>query len=1147
MFLTATMSDRSEKKHKVRQFPLTNLALSNKNTVYLLVIFLVVFGFYSYRSLPKELFPDIVIPTVMVQTVYPGNTPIDIENLVTRPIEKEIEVIRGVKEINSTSSQDVSAIFVEFNTNVDIKNALQDVKDAVDKAKSELPDDLPQDPFVADIDFSEFPIIYINLSGDYSINELKRYAEFLEDEIERIAEISKVDILGLNEREIKINVDQFKMESVEVSFTDIENAVGFENISMSAGEIKAGGTRRSLRIIGEFENMAQIRDIIVKNEKGNIVYLKDIATVEDGFEEPKAFARLNDEPVVSLHVIKKGGENLLAATDQIFTVLENARNDGSIPRNLKITITNDQSDIIRKQLSNLENSIIMGVILVILVLYFFLGTRNSLFVGFAIPLSMLIAFMVFNLANYRVNMILLFSLILALGMLVDNAIVVVENIFRYTERGYSRIEAARLAVGEIAGPIISSTATTLAAFFPLVFWQSLIGEFMKILPITLIITLTSSLFVALVIIPVFTSAFMKSGDQLPKPNKKRSLLIAAGMILLAALFYILGINTPGTLLAIFALIGLANVAFLHTIGKKFQENFLPWLESYYRKTLQVILVKSNPFFVVLGTFLLLIFTLFLMSVRAPKVVFFPDMDPQYINILATLPIETDLEKTNAFMLELEQDVNEIIEPSRHIVKSVLATVGNGAKGENEFLDLSETPHRGMVTVTFIDFELREDINTWDIMKEFEEKLIDRYPGVSVSVEKQNAGPPVGREINLEVSGRDFERLILLSEEIQNYIDRAEIPGIEGLNTDLELGKPEAIIHIDRDMARRYGLSTGQIAGTIRTALFGKEVSDFKVGEDEYPIQLRLNEESRHNITELLNQRVTFRDQTSGKIVQVPISAVADVSFGTTYGSVKRKDLNRMVTIYSNVLKGYNATEINDQLKKLLAGYDMPAGYTYRFTGEQEEQAESMAFLGKAMLIAIALILIILVSQFNSVVKPLIILIAVILSTIGVFGGIATFRMDFVVIMTGVGLISLAGIVVNNAIVLIDYTDLLKKRKRQELGLEENALLPNDISKECIIQAGSTRLRPVMLTAITTILGLIPLAIGLNIDFISLFEHLDPKIYFGGDNVAFWGPLSWTVIFGLTFSTFLTLLVVPAMYQILYLGKRRLSRLGPDRK
>jgi len=1091
--------------------------------------------------MPKELFPDIVIPTVMVQTIYPGNPPLDMENLVTRPIEKELEVIKGVKEISSTSSQDVSAIFVEFNTDVDIKQAVLDVKDAVDKAKSELPDDLPQDPMVMDIDFSEFPIIYINLSGDYSITELKKYAEYLEDEIETFPEISKVDIIGLNEREISINVDPFRMEQLEISFDDLENAVGYENLSMAAGQIKEGRYRRSVRIIGEFQDAREIGDVIVKHEKGHIVHLKDIAAVVDGFEEPKAFARLNRQPVVSLHVIKKGGENLLSATDKIFSLLDQSRENGSLPQGLHITLTNDQSDLIRKQLSNLENSMILGVILVVFVLFLFLGTRNAMFVGFAIPLSMFISFFVLNLLGYKLNMILLFSLILALGMLVDNAIVVVENIYRYLDRGYTKMEASRLATGEIARAIISSTATTLAAFFPLLFWDSLMGEFMKLLPLTLIVVLSASLFVALAITPTLTSTFMRAGEQLPKPKTRRTLIIAMSLITLSAVLYISGKNTPGTILLIFGFIGICHLLFLFKIARWFKDVFLPWLESLYLKTMQYVMAGLKPFLVIAGTLLLLVFTLFLLAVRQPKIVFFPSMDPQYINILATLPVSTDIEITNDFMQKMEDDVYRVLEPYENIVKSVLTTVGSGARGENEFLDISETPHRGMITVTFVDYELRDNVNTMDVMREMTDQLIGKYPGVLVSVEQQSAGPPVGKPINIEVTGMDFDMLLAQVDRLIQTIETAGIDGIEGLNIDLDLGKPEAIVHIDRDRARRYGLSTGQISATIRTALFGKEVSKLKDGEDEYPIQLRLDEQYRHNMANLLNLRITFRDQASGKIQQVPISAVADVSYGSTYESVKRKNLTRMVTIYSNVMKGYNATDINNQLKDLLASETMPPGYNYKFTGEQQEQEESMAFLVRALFIAMSLILIIMVSQFNSIVKPFIIMLSVLFSTIGVFGGISTFRMDFVVIMTGIGLVSLAGIVVNNAIVLIDYIDLLKRRKRLELGMEEGAILPRDIATECVIEGGRTRLRPVLLTAVTTILGLLPLASGLNIDFISFFETFNPKIYFGGDNVAFWGPISWTIIFGLTFSTFLTLVVVPALYHVLAMGKVYLHR------
>jgi multidrug efflux pump subunit AcrB len=374
------------------------------------------------------------------------------------------------------------------------------------------------------------------------------------------------------------------------------------------------------------------------------------------------------------------------------------------------------------------------------------------------------------------------------------------------------------------------------------------------------------------------------------------------------------------------------------------------------------------------------------------------------------------------------------------------------------------------------------------------------------------------------------------------IARSGIQGIEGLKLDVNLGKPELIIHIDRERARRLGLSTGQIAMVLRTALFGRDISDFKVGEDEYPIQLRLKQEYRDNLASLMNQKVTFRDMVTGRIKQIPISSVADFTYSNSFESVKRKDLKRVITLYSNVLKGYNGTEINAELKRLLSHVEMPSGYEYRFTGEQQEQQESIAFLVMALLGALALILLITVTQFNSIVKPLIIMVSVLLSTIGVFGGLATFKMDFVIIMTGIGIISLAGIVVKNAIVLIDYIDLTKLRKRVELGLDEKDTLPMDIEVECVIRAGKTRLRPVLLTALTAILGLLPLAAGMNINFDTLLTHFNPHIYFGGDNVAFWGPISWTIIFGLTFSTILTLVIVPVIYHILYRAKIRLGKL-----
>ncbi|MFO8236049.1 MAG: efflux RND transporter permease subunit [Bacteroidales bacterium] len=1130
----------SIKKKVVRQFKLTTLALNNRNTILLLAIAIVGFGIFSYKNLPKELTPEVVIPTIMIQTSYPGNPPVDIENLITRPIEKEVESVRGIKEINSTSSQGFSLIFVEFNTDVNIDKALQDVKDAVDKSKRDLPNDLQSDPNVEDIDFSEFPIININLSGDYSIEALNDYAEYFEDMIDEIDQISKVEIKGINDQEIQINVDPHKMESVGLNFVDIENAIKAENLSMPGGELRFDRTNRSVRTIGEFEDVLEIKDIVVKNDNDKLVYLKDIAEVQMGYEYPESFARLDNSPVVSLQVIKKSGENLLAATDQIFDILDEAVENREVPEDLKISITNDQSDMIRQQLNNLENSIILGVIFVILVLYYFLGTKNSLFVGTAIPMSMFLSFIIIGLLGGRLNMIVLFSLILALGLLVDNAIVVVENIYRFVhDKGHDAYNAAWQAVGEIALPIITSTITTLSAFLPLAFWGGITGEFMKNLPITLIIVLSSSLFVALVIIPVLAATFIKYGKMKNdgKIDKRKNYKIILVLAALAGIFYLLKVYSIANILMIIVLIVLFNVLYFHRAQYLFQNVFLTRLENGYNKLLLFALRGKNPVKFFLATILTLVLAVVFVAVRSPDILFFPDNEPDYINVRAELPIGTDIHATDSVMRNIEDDIVLFLEPNKKIIESVLTTVGSGA---GEGISADATPNMGLTTISFVDYEDRKYENTSEIMSDLSDRLIGEYPGVSISLEKNNMGPPAGDPINLEISGEDFTELIQLTDSLKNHIDDAKIPGIEGLKMDLDVGKPEVLVDIDRENARRFGLSTSQIANKIRTALFGKEISDFKVGEDDYPIQLRMKEPNRYDLSTLLNQKIFVMHNGTRK--KIPISAVADVKYSTTYGEVQRKDLDRVITLYSNVLEGYNATEINNQMKILLENFDMPEGYDYEFTGEQEEQRESMDFLFQALIIAAVLILIILVTQFNSLVKPLIIISSVIFSTIGVFLGIGIFNMDIVIVMTGIGIVSLAGIVVNNAIVLVDYIELLKTRKRKELGLEPREYLPLREATECVVQGGKTRLRPVLLTAITTILGLLPLAIGLNIDFGGLLNEFKPNLYIGGNMTSFWGPISWTVIFGLTFSTFLTLVIVPVMYRITIIIQKKLTKL-----
>ncbi len=1114
----------------IRDFKLTTLSLKNRNTVFLIIFIIVLFGALSYKTLPKELFPEVNFPTVLVRTLYPGNPPEDIENLISRPLEKELKSVKGIKTLKSNSVQDFSLIFIEFNPDTDIKEDVQEVKDAVDKALDELPNDLNQDPVVEDIDVSEFPVITINLSGDFSLDELKEYGEYLQDEIETIYEVSKVKIKGITDKEVKIKVDLHKLETYQLSFYDIQKAIESENLSISGGEIKMGDIRRSIRTIGEFQSLDEIRNIIVKNEKQRIVHLKDVADISVGYEEMKSYARLNRQPVISLQVVKKGGENLLHAIDQVLREIDKARAGNEIPENLIVTITNDQSTHVRSQLSNLENSMIIGMLFVVLVLFFFLGLRNAIFVGLAIPMSMLLSMVILGFIGATINMMVLFSLILALGMLVDNAIVAVENIYRFVDKGYPIKVAARQAVGEIALPIISSTATTLAAFFPLLFWKDIMGEFMKFMPITLIIVLSSSLFVALVLLPVLSFSFVNKDTEKQAPKRKKMLIWAGAFILMAIPLYIGKAYTMANLLTIFAILIVLHVFALYRASMWFMNTFLVKLENFYLNFIKFTLVGKRPFLFLFGTVVLLIATLVLLGIRKPKVDFFPVNEPRFINIFAELPVGTDVAVTNKKFKKVEEAVFKLLEPYKDIVESILTTVGQGVVGQGESA-IGDTPNKAMLTINFVDYIDRKGINTSDILKQINHEIHKRFPGMEITVAKNLMGPPTGAPINLEVSGKNLFKLLAISDSLIFHINKEKIPGIEGLKIDIETGKPELLVHIDREKARRFGMSTVQIASTIRTALFGKEVTDFKINEEEYPIQLRLKEKYRYNLSSLLNQKITFRSATTGKVMQIPISSVASFSYSSSFDAVNRKDQKRVVTISSNVLEGYNANEIVGKITESLKRFALPKGYTIDMTGEQQEQKKTLDFLLRALLIAISIIMIILVSQFNSFIKPLIIMGSVLFSTIGVFGGIATFKMNVVILMTGIGVISLAGVVVNNAIVLIDYIDFLKSNRKRALGIDEDKNLPIDEIVECIIQGGKTRLRPVLLTAITTILGLLPMALGININFETALSEFEPQIYLGGDNAMFWGPMSWTVIFGLSFATFLTLVIVPTMYLI----------------
>jgi len=1135
----------------LKEFKLSTWAIHNKMTVYVIIVMIFLAGIISYNSMPRESFPEIVVPEVFVATVYPGNSALDIEKLITRPLEKEINGISGVDEIISTSIEGFSTIQVKFDFSVSPTEALRKVKDKVDAAKSDkdFPTDLPADPTVKELNFAELmPIMNINLSGDFSMDQLKEYGEYLEDEIEKVPEISKVDIRGIQDKEMEISVDLYKIQVSEISFNDIAQAIQNENVTISGGDLLENGIRRNVRIVGEFKSAKEIEDIVIKQEFGNIVYLRDVANVSFKEQEKTSYAREFSQSVVMLDVTKRGGENLINASEQIDVIIAKAK-ENYFPSNLYISKTNDQTNDTKTMVSDLENSIILGIILVVVVLLFFLGIRNALFVGIAIPLSMFISFIILSSLGVTLNIMVLFSLVIALGMLVDNGIVVVENVYRLLDEGYSKIDAAKYGVGEVAMPIIASTATTLAAFLPIAFWPGIMGEFMRYLPITLIIVLTSSLFVALVINPVLTSVFMKIKED--EVNFKKILIYSSGLFAIGVFFIIGGLisgykalNAIGLLMVVAGLLRVINTKLLTPATEWFQKIFLPKLENTYERSLKYVLQGKRPRAFFLGTFGMLFLSFMLFAAFPPNVLFFPETPPKQVYVYLEYPIGTDIEVTNKLSYEVENKIQEHLKKyevngSNFLITSVIGQVGDGTSDPNQGQQGGTTPNKARITVDFVKFIDRGGVDTDAVLIEIRE-LLHNFPGVNITVDRPADGPPTGAPINIEVSGENYDEILASAEDIKQFINNSNIIGIEELKLDVEQGKPELPFIIDRQKARRLNVSTGQIGDAIRTSLFGKEVSTFKEGEDDYPINIRLMDKYRYNKDALLNQKLTFRNQSNGKIVQVPIASIASTETSSTFSAVKRKDLDRVITVFSNVLENYNATEVNDQIKLALENYNLPKDISISFTGEQEKQAEEMAFLSKALLIAVFLIFLILVGQFNSTSTPIVISLSVVLSLIGVLLGLIAFRMEFVIMMTMIGIISLAGIVVNNAIVLIDYTNLIMVRKRIEEGLEPG-VLTKKLIYESIVEGGKTRLRPVLLTAITTVLGLLPLAIGININFLTLFTEFDPQFYIGGENVAFWGPMSWTIIFGLTFATFLTLIIVPVMYSIINSLKLRLNR------
>lgn len=1134
-------------KDKFKSFGLSTWAVNNRKTIFLVTMVIIIGGMSAYLSMPKENFPELQIPEIYVGIAKPGSSPKDIAKDVTKPIEKELNMLKNVDEIKSTSVQGYSTVRIKFDFNVTVEQALQKVKDKVDKArsKSDFPD-LPIEPNIFEMDPAMMPILNVNLTGGNS-QTLKETAEELEDILEDIQEVSSVDIRGVQEQEMRIDVDPLKAEAVRVTMDDIERAISSEHVNVSGGQLKKDGTQFAVRIEGEFQDANEMKRMIVKEENFKSIHLEDIANVYFGNSDTTSYAREYDKNVVMLDVKKQTGENLIDAAAHIREALIQAKEDRTIPPGVEYSVTNDLSKNTNAMVDDLVNSIILGIILVVGVLLFFLGLRNALFVGVAIPLSMMMSFMILSSMGVTLNVMVLFSLVLSLGMLVDNGIVVVENVYRLMdEEGLDGFTAAKKGVGEVAWPIIASTGTTLAAFVPLALWPGLMGEFMKYLPITLIIVLGSSLFVALVINPVLTAVWMKVGQN--KPKIVVAMVIFGISLVIGLLLRFAGVMLAGNLFLILAGLALLFQFVLHPGTVFFQNRILPKIESIYEGFLKKVMKKGGRITVVLGTFILLIISFVLIAIFPPKVDFFPSNQPVYANVFIKLPEGSDINATNKVTLEVQKKLGVILkkyqdisdaEPNedKKLIQSVIAQVGDGTSDPAQGVSLSNTPNRGRVTVQFCEFQYRNGIETSEILKEMQSLKNEFTADIEISVAKNADGPPVSPPINIEVSGkRDYTELIKEADNIKAYLQRKNVPGVEKLKVDVESTVPEIPIKIDREKVRSLGSSSAQVGMAIRKALFGQDIATFKKGDDSYDITARFQDDKRHNFDALLDQKLSFMNNKGVKL-SIPLrSVVIEPEAINSYSSVVRKDLIPVVKIYSAVTEGSNQNEVVEEMKSVMEDYKLEnSALSYKFTGQQDEQAKEMEFLSKALLIAVFLILMIIVTQFNSFSSPLIILLSVVFSLIGVLLGLFAFGDTFVIMMTMIGIISLAGVVVNNAIVLIDYTNLIRRQKREALGLKETDLLPMKDVVAAVVEGGKTRLRPVLLTAITTILGLLPLAKGWNINFIKLLSEgwASDWFYIGGDNNIFFGPMSYTIIYGLTFATFLTLVFVPVMYLLLY--------------
>ncbi|MBD1555591.1 efflux RND transporter permease subunit [Vibrio sp. S9_S30] len=1022
-------------------YSVIDAALSRSRTMLTLLLLILIAGAMTYQTIPKESSPDITIPIIYVSVGYQGISPGDSERLLVRPIEQELRSIEGVKEMNSTASEGHASVMLEFNVGVDLNKAMADVREAVDLAKAKLPAG-SDEPTVNEVTLaSEQPILSVVLYGTVPERTIVQIGRQIRDKLEGFRQVLEVDIAGDRDDVVEIIVDPLLMESYGLDQGDIYNLIAQNNKVVAAGFVDTGYGRFSVKVPSVFDSLKDVLELPVKVDGKQVVTFGDIAIVRRAFRDPESYARLDGESAVVLDVKKRAGENIIETVDLVKLVLEEAQNREDWPSNLLVKYTWDESKDVKIMLNDLQNNILSAIILVVIVIIAILGTRTAFLVGVSIPGSFLTGLLVLAIFGLTVNIVVLFSLIMAVGMLVDGAIVVTEFADRRMQEGVDKKEAYRDAAKRMAWPITASTATTLAAFAPLLFWPDTTGEFMKYLPLTLIATLSASLVMALLFVPVLGGLLGK--QQYVSPAKQKEM------------------------------VALHDGDFEKATG----------LTKAYYKTLSVAI--KHPLKILFSAILLAVAVGFAYGKAGLGAEFFPEVDPPFFTVKVRSYGDLSLREKDTIMREVEAVVLGHDE-----FESVYTKTG----GEDEI---------GQIQITPIDWQYRRKVKI--IIDELRE-VTDKFAGVEIEYKFPDAGPPVENDLVIEMSSSLPDNLDEAAKIVRHWAD--SYPAFTNLNDTSSKEGIDWQIDIRRDDASRFAADATLVGNTVQFVTNGLKIGDYLPDDsnEEVDILVRFPEDKRD-----IGRFDQLRVKTQMGLV--PLTNFAEIKPYQKQDTIKRLDGYRIINIMADMKDGdeYNLANELPNIEKALAELDLPAGVEYKIRGQNEEQENSSAFLIKAFLVALAVMALILITQFNSFYQAFLILSAVLFSTVGVFLGLLIFQRPFGVIMSGIGVIALAGIVVNNNIVLIDTYNQLRKR-----GLDKT---------NAILRTGVQRLRPVMLTTVTTILGLLPMVLEMNIDLIN------QKIEFGAPSTQWWSQLATAVAGGLAFATVLTLVLTPCLLML----------------